>query len=501
MSEHGADGKRADAPTGWRPWAVLLAGLAAWLAFDLAWPNVYGGTDVFHFKDAGCNLAAGRRFTSASFVGSESFEAKLWFSQGPLFPLVYGLYASLFGCGFASDNVFDLLVSAGLSAAVLALAGRGLRPRMRLAFAAALALVLPTGGLYWPNDRPDHAALALALLALLPVRSGGDAPVRPWIGPPLIAGLAFAASPFYGLVAFALAAAADLGRDGGSVRGAARRIAGGAIAFAAVPTAAVAVFIAYDPGTVGRFADHLSILFASGATFLERISHAVNSSGTNSRLIALRWLAALVFAAWLLAAAVRSGGARCRLWLPAALLALVAGVPVAFPHQNSYYAAAALIVAALMPGAVSGPAGGRARRLAATAILFLPLLPGLGTTLLQRLESHASYVEEARRVAARTYLAGRLAVVPSTHYFLFLPSGARLFDAAYLGPKHDPGQVDFHVVCRTAYPLGTALAPPPGFVPADPGAAPPAEVPMRLFGRTLMGRDWGWGCAVFRRPG
>lgn len=489
-------------------WAILLAGFCVWLVFDLAWPNIYGGTDVFHFKDAGCNLASGRGFVSAAFVGTESFEEKLWFSQGPLFPILYGVYASLFGCTFASDNVFDLLVSAALSAAVLALAGRGLTPRQRLAFAAALAVVLPSGGLYWPSDRPDHFALLLALLVPL-VGGMGEERRRPAWLPPLFAGLAFAASPFYGLVGLGLAIVQAVDRGSPLSRGSIGRAAVAVALFAAVPAAAVAVFAAYDPGAVARFASHVSILFASNATFLERIDHAVNSSGISSRIVALRWLAAFAFSAWILVHALRRGGGPRAWFVPAALVLMVLAVPAAFPHQGNYYAAVALVAAVLAPyamgdGADGGPRTGRGRSGIAMAVVFLPLFPALAIAVLQRIESYPSFQREVQRIASTPGLADRLAIMPPTHYFLFRPSGARLFNPDYLGRTHDLRAVGFYVVCRTAYPLGAPLTPPPpGFVPvegeAGAGAGPP--VPVVLFGRTLMARDWGWGCRIFRNAG
>ena len=513
MSERNADSGSAPPERGLGAWAILFAGLCAWLVFDLAYPNVYGGTDVFHFKDAGCNLAAGRGFVSAAFVGSESFDEKLWFSQGPLFPILYGAYASLFGCTFASDNVFDLLVAAALSATVLALAGRGLTPRMRIVFAAALAVVLPSGGLYWPSDRPDHFALLLALLVPLAGGMGGDGRRPGGISrrtAPLLAGLAFAASPFYGLIGLALAVLQAVDHSDPLSRASIGRAAGTVAVFAAVPVAAVAAFAAYDPGTVVRFATHLSILFASKATFLERIDHAVNSSGFSSRIVALRWLAAFVFAGWLFGRALRRGGGP-RVWIvPAALFLMVLGVPAAFPHQGNYYAAAALIVSvlapyAIQPGAAGAPRMGRGAFGISMAVVFLPLLPALAISVLQRIESYPSFQREAQRVVSMAGLADRLAVAPPSHYFLFRPTGARLFNPAYLGPTHDLRAVDYQIVCRTALPLGAPLeALSPGFVPMDGDVGmgtvgPP--VPIVLFGRTLMARDWGWSCRIYRNAG
>ena len=121
------------------PWALSILALAGavWIAFNLVYPNSFGGPDVFHFKDPGCNLALGHGFTSASYVGTHSFDAKFWFSQGPLFPLLYGAYASAFGCDIAADNVFNLTTSLALCAVVLFLARPFLAGRWYAAFDAS----------------------------------------------------------------------------------------------------------------------------------------------------------------------------------------------------------------------------------------------------------------------------------------------------------------------------------------------------------------------------
>jgi hypothetical protein len=91
-------------------WLILTASVV-W-AFIL--PPAFGGTDVYGFKDAACNLAAGLGFKSVNFIGSKlrPFRPELFANYPPLFPLAYGLYAKLFGCNPTADKCFNLLVSA-----------------------------------------------------------------------------------------------------------------------------------------------------------------------------------------------------------------------------------------------------------------------------------------------------------------------------------------------------------------------------------------------------
>lgn len=488
-------------------WALAILALAgaAWIAFGLAYPNSFGGTDVFHFKDPGCNLALGYGFTSASYVGTHSFDARFWFSQGPLFPLIYGAYASLFGCNVVADNVFTLSTSLILAALVLFLVRPFLSGRWFAAFAVALAILAPTGGYQWPTeDRPDHLALVFLLLipALAQERPGA---VR---GGFALAGLAFVTSPYYGLFALAIAAGLVLAREDRwftcRVWG---DLAAGALIFGAFPAAAVAAAVTVDPDSIARFLIHTRQIFADESV-VEKLRLAVFSSGVSSVLLTARWLFAVPILAGLILAvrpAVRDR--RCFI-LPALMFVLCLATPVFFMKQAAYYSSASfisLIVTWWCLGRVGVRAGGHPILTGVgLAALFLPLLPWLITEPLRRIETIDSFRAEERHAAAfaaavGSVSPGQVVLVPASHYFVYKKALVNIFNPEYLFPGFDSAHVRGRVVCRAGLRPGAFPPPDPVGRPSvmvEP-VAPPA-LHLQLFGMRLMRNYTDWSCEQIR---
>lgn len=485
--------------------AILTLAGAAWVAFNLVYPNGFGGPDVFHFKDPGCNLALGHGFTSASYVGTHSFDAKFWFSQGPLFPLLYGAYASAFGCDIVADNIFNLATSLILAALVLFLVRPFLSGRWYAVFAIVLAVLAPTGGYKWPtDDRPDH--LALVFLLLIPVlaqlrpaaRRGGFA----------LAGLAFVTSPYYGLCALAIAAGLLLAEED---RWFTRRILlgliAGALVFVAFPAASVIAATIADPDSVARFLIHTGRIF-SDESIAEKLRQAVFSSGVNSVLLTARWLFAVPILAGLLLAVRAVGKSRRSLVLPALLCAVFVATPVFFLKQAAYYSAASFVGLVLMWWCL-GRAGGRAGHHpvlagAGLAVLILPLLPWLVTEPLRRIETLDSFRASEQHAAAFAMSLGAIppgsvVLVPASHYFIYKKVLVNIFNPEYLFPDFDSVRIVGNVVCRAG--LRPGAFPPPDPVARPPVAAEPAAPPalqLQLFGVTLMRNYADWSCGHTR---
>lgn len=485
------------------PWALAVLALAGvlWIAFNLFYPNGFGGPDVFHFKDPGCNLALGHGFTSTSYVGTHSFDAKVWFSQGPLFPLLYGAYASVFGCDIVADNVFNLAASLVLCALVLFLARPFLSGWWYAVFAVALAILAPTGGYKWPtDDRPDH--LALVFLLLIPVlaqlrpasRRGGFA----------LAGLAFVTSPYYGLCALAVAAGLLLaGEDRWFTRRVLSGLIVGALVFAAFPAGSVIAAAVADPDSIARFLTHTRRIF-SHEGIAEKLRQAMFSSGVNSVLLTARWLFAVPILAGLLLATRAAGKGRRSLVLPTLLCAVFLATPVFFLKQAAYYSAASFVGLILMWWCL-GRAGGRAGRHpvlagAGLAVLILPLLPWLVTEPLRRIETLDSFHASERHAAAfaaslGTVPPGSVVLVPASHYFIYKKALVNIFNPEYLFLDFDSSRIVGNVVCRAG--LRPDAFPPPDPVGRKPVAVEPAAPPalqLRLFGVTLMRNYADWSC-------
>ncbi|MHB1217862.1 MAG: hypothetical protein ACYC1L_06650 [Alphaproteobacteria bacterium] len=485
------------------PWALAALALAGavWIAFNLAYPNGFGGPDVFHFKDPGCNLALGYGFTSASYVGTDGFDAKFWFSQGPLFPLFYGAYASAFGCGLVADNAFNLATSLVLCALVLFLARPFLSGRWYAVFAVAIAILAPTGGYKWPtDDRPDH--LALVFLLLVPVL----AQMRPTARRAgfALAGLAFVTSPYYGLCALAIAAGLLIaGEDRWFTRRVLLGLVAGTLVFVAFPVAAVVAAMIADPDSIARFLTHTRRIF-SDESIGAKLRQAVFSSGVNSILLTARWLFAVPILACLLLAARSAGKGRRAFVLPVLLFALCLVTPVFFLKQAAYYSAAAFVGLVLTWWCL-GRAGLRAGRhpvlaCAGLAVLILPLLPWLVTEPLRRIETIDSFRAEGRRAAAfaaslGTVPPGSVVLVPASHYFVYKKALVNIFNPEYLFPEFDPSRIEGNVVCRAG--LRPGAFPPPDPVGRKPVAVDRPDAPalqLRLFGVTLMRNYADWSC-------
>ena len=100
------------------PWLICLAFALAWALFHaLTAPN-WASTDVYIFRDAGCNCAAGEGLVARSVPHNQSVEPELFASYTPGAPLLFALPARLFGCKPYVD-VFYNLFFATLSAALL----------------------------------------------------------------------------------------------------------------------------------------------------------------------------------------------------------------------------------------------------------------------------------------------------------------------------------------------------------------------------------------------
>ena len=483
-------------------WMLYIAGCVAWATFDIALPNIYGATDVFHFKDPACNLAEGRGFVSASFVGSDSFDERLWFSQGPLFPLFYEAYAAIAGCSFTADNIFDLAVSALLGGLILTLMRPAFSNAMWVSFAAALAIMVPTGAFTWPGDRPDHLALCIVLgVPLLFAATGGGWKRSSAAG--LLAGLAFVTSPYYGILALGLTAALYLTEPWPGMRGATADGVFCAAAFGAPPLVAVACFYAADPESIWRFLHHTSLILETRTTFTDKLLHAFDSAGISSRMLFLKWLGTVLFAGWMIRLSLRPAGRRCA--LPCgALLVILIGTPLIFPRQVYYLAAAATVSLAIFPVFLAATSHGtpfERRALAGSAIflMLLPLVPLGGIGILQRIQSHDSFAEQYRRVTANRNAGTGIVVVPAIHYFMYKPFYPRLFDREYLSDTHDRREVAMTALCRTVRPLSEPFPPTGTVMPGEVDRSEiPAAVAISLAGHTLMSRDWGWGCLLLK---
>src|SRR5277367_3365715 len=150
------------------PWLIFLAFVLAWTLFHALAAPGRASTDVFIFRDAGCNCAAGEGLVARSVPHNQSVEPELFASYTPGAPLLFALPARLFGCK-AYVDVFYNLFFATLSAALL-LYGllRGIPSGTAWLWSAVLiGGVLPTGLLSMGGDRPEPPAFCLLAALML----------------------------------------------------------------------------------------------------------------------------------------------------------------------------------------------------------------------------------------------------------------------------------------------------------------------------------------------
>lgn len=489
-------------------------------------PNA-GGTDAYIFKAAGCNLALGDGFTAAALPGSGDAGSHLFAAYAPGLPLLFGAYASVFGCSGHANTWFDLLVGIGATVAVAAVVERHIAGSLRRAAAALLGATLPGGFASAANDRPEALALigiAVVCMAARRERARGESRARR-ARTGLLAGATTLVHPFAGALAFLAAwtirvtrgTEAAFGLTAASYRSPVREAAREAVAMAvpfAVPVVAVVLgYLAMDPGSAARFANHafgagLGLGALASARWLDSLGHAFFSAGVDSFTLAGAFVVvAFAIVAWLAAGLRRRTDPRNAIAFVA--FAAVAVLPVAlFPAQNNYYGLARatliLMVACTDAPLATGPLRGPIVTGAVIASC-VAMLPALGLTTLTRIESRGAYARAVRDASAladtlAAQHASGLVLVPASHFFVYRPFIRALANPGYLDPATEATSPIAGVVsCLRGTLPGDALT--PGALGGEAVLVTRQEskpVPV-LFGRRVTRRRLDWGCTAWTR--
>ena len=213
-----------------------------------------GGPDVYIFKDAGCNFALKRGFTTIASPGTDDLEPHLYAAYGPGLPLLYGLFASIFGCSGYSNTYFDLIVAAVTTLVFAAIVKRAIPPG-QIPCAVLIGLALPSGMVLSANDRPEALALLGIMVACLAVDSSKGS-LR-LVAAAFVAGVTTLVHPlagaFAGLISWSLAVCqTDKVSPSHGLR-----LAVGMAAIYVIPIAlVVGAYWAIDPTTFSRFESH-----------------------------------------------------------------------------------------------------------------------------------------------------------------------------------------------------------------------------------------------------
>jgi hypothetical protein len=181
------------------PWLIFVAFVLAWTFFhELAAPS-RASTDVYIFRDAGCNCAAGEGLVARSLPQDQSVRPQLFASYTPGAPLLFAIPAKLFGCKAYVDVFFNLLIATLSAGLVLYGLLRGVTSKpIRLASAALIGAMLPTGLLSVAGDRPEAPAFCLLAILLLSWRAARSPQAKTILAG--LNGLVFLIHPFAGVI-------------------------------------------------------------------------------------------------------------------------------------------------------------------------------------------------------------------------------------------------------------------------------------------------------------
>ena len=95
--------------------------------------------------------------------GCTGLEPHLYAAYSPGLPLLYGVFASIFGCNGYSNTYFDLIIAAATTLVFAGIVQRAIPPRAQTLTAVLMGLVLPSGMVLTASDRPE----ALGLLGIM----------------------------------------------------------------------------------------------------------------------------------------------------------------------------------------------------------------------------------------------------------------------------------------------------------------------------------------------
>jgi hypothetical protein len=526
------------------PWLIFLGFALAWTLFHaLSAPN-WASTDVYIFRDAGCNCAAGEGLVARSVPHNQSVEPELFASYTPGAPLLFALPARLFGCKPYVDTFYNLFF-ATLSAALL-LYGllRGVPSGTAWLWSAVLiGGILPTGLLSINGDRPETPAFCLLAALLLMWREDRSASFKViLVG---LNGLVFLIHPFAGVVGYLLFCFLLTFTPRQPQAPARRCLIAGAGFIVMFLTIAACAFTMWrlDPASLQRFVVHATTLnapvqqafrnlqgtgvdSAGGAAalhanppntsehvgYVTAFRHIFNSGtvlggvGVISLLVAFVAIGAFVFYSRSPAEAKN----KCRLqFLVLALLLL--GLPVIFfPAQANYFdlARGCLLLMVVLGGFELSDLLTKSRLpLLLVMLAFLSLTPSLAVTVFENIETRASYkhaVGQAQRTAdyfARKGIQDPAILVSVSEYFLYKPHFNRLYAPNYLVYPGGRKDYDGLVLCYT-----TTLAFTHADLPWPEGLSRDGwqliengqdSLRISLLGKPVMRRNWTWSCDVY----
>jgi hypothetical protein len=494
-------------------WGVLAFSLVFWIVFSWMGAPRQAGTDVFVYRDAGCNLALGRGFYSIGLPGTDDLQLHLFASNGPAVPFLFGLFALLFGCNSYADTFFELSFAAMATLAIAALVEPAISRQWKLICAALLGLVLPAGLVVTEPDRPDMPSFAIFVLACLLARS--QRKQLSHLAAPVMAGLCALFFPFggaiCGLVVWAVVITAtelDIRHQLRQLTLVTLKLIGGFL----LPIAVMIIFYqtadstAWSRFTGNGFGAQSGVGAVIHNGYAGLFYHALFSSGLYSISLVFSTLAVASTVCYF---ATKQIYYRCKLRdvILALVIAIVVLSPIVFfPKQNNYMAwmrSALLVVLAASQAPLAIEARRRQLMTLALAIITTANLPFVGLDTLIRVQSKANYEVAKTEVAKYAHALqeakiDKLVAIPSHLYFLYKEYLQQLADAYLIGAVAKPSDIVGIIECesRGSYrenetPRESYLPPLVLFAHASIRYTP------HLLGHQVTRHEWGWSCDQF----
>jgi len=492
-------------------WGILAFSLVLWIVIAWAGAPRFAGSDVFGYKDAGCNLALGRGFLAIGLAGTNDLQPHLFASNGPAVPFLFGLFAFLFGCSGYANTFFELLFAAIATLAIAALMEPAINKQWKLICAVLLGLVLPSGLVVTEPDRPDMPSFAIFIFACLLARSQRKRLSH--FAAPVVAGLCVLFFPFggaiCGLAIWAIViTATELNISWHELKertSVTLKLIGGFL----LPIAVVIVFYhAVDSTAWLRFVGNgfgtqsgLGAVMHHG--YGQLFHRAVFSSGLYSISLVFSSLIVVILLCYFTTKYIYH-----RYELRDAILALVIVIcimsPIVFfPKENNYMAWTRSALLVLLAASMA-PLAIEARRCQITTLVLViigvTVLPFVGLDALIRIQSKASY-EVAKSEVAKFARAleeannKKLIAISSRLYFLYKKNLPQIVDAYYIRAAAKQSDIGGIVECNTS---GSSRE---NETPAEPYLPPivlfthaSIHYTPHLFGSRVTRHEWGWSC-------
>jgi hypothetical protein len=510
-----ADHNRSEKLDIMRPayWSVITFGLVLWIVISWVAAPRQAGTDVFVYRDAGCNLALGRGFYSLGLPGTDDLQSHLFASNSPAVPFLFGLFALLFGCNGYADTFFELLFAAMATLAVAALMEPAISRQWKLIGAGILGLVLPAGLVVTEPDRPDMPSFAIFVFACLLARS--QRKQLSHLAAAIVAGLCALFFPFGGAICGLAVWAIVITATELNIRHQRKELTLVTLKLISgflLPIAIVIIFYQVVDSTAWlRFVGNgfgaqsgVGAVFHNG--YGQLFYHAIFSSGLYSISLVFSSLVVAVMVCYFAAKQIYHHFELREVILAMVILIIILSPIVFFPKQNNYMAWTRSALLVLLAASQARMAI-EARRCQMTTLLLLiigmAVLPFVGLDALIRVQSKVNYEIAKNEVAKYAHILqevknDKLIAIPSRLYFLYKAHLPYLGDEYLIGAEAKPSDIGGIVECQSSESYSEKEKPAEAYLPPMVLFAHAlVRYTPHLFGHRVTRHDWGWSCEQY----